>query len=189
MLLNLLDQQLGGETLQTFSRQLGIDEGTASTAISAALPMLIGGLARNASTPHGARSLANAVFNDHDGSIFDNLGGFFSSQTNGSGEGILRHVFGDRRSDVETVVAKASELDGDTVARLLSMLAPIVMGGLGKIQAKRNLGAEDLAGMLKSESAHVRRATPMGGLLSILDGDGDGSVLDDVAGMFGKLIG
>ncbi len=188
MLLDLLNSQLGGDALKTVSRQLGIDESTASTAIAAALPMLIGGLARNAATPQGADSLANAVSNDHDGSIFDQLGSFLRNPGSGSGDGILGHVFGGRRSHVENAVAQSSGLDAATVSRLLAMLAPIVMGGLGKVQRESELGARDMAGMLQRETARVRQASPMGGLLSLLDADGDGSVVDDVAGILGKFL-
>ncbi len=188
MLFDLLNNQLGGDTLRTVSRQLGVDESTASTAIAAALPMLIGGLARNAATPGGADSLANAVNNDHDGSILDHLGSFLRNPESGSGDGILGHVFGGSRSQVENVVAQKTGLDAATVSQLLAMLAPIVMGGLGKLQRQGELGAGDMAGMLRRETARAREASPMGGLLSMLDSDGDGSVIDDVAGILGKFL-
>ena len=47
-------QQLSGANLTQLSQQIGADEATTSQAMQAALPMLLGGLARNASNPEGA---------------------------------------------------------------------------------------------------------------------------------------
>ncbi len=188
MLLDLLTRQLGGDTLSQVSGQLGISENQAGAAISAALPMLIGALARNASSPQGARSLDQAVENDHDGSILENLTGFLSHAQQGPGAGILRHVLGGQRPVVENAVQQTAGLDGATAGRLLEMLAPIVMGGLGKVKQQSDLGAGGLAEMLQHEKTRVREASPAGGLLSLLDADGDGSVVDDVAGMLGKFF-
>ena len=47
-LLDMLQQRLGGTAVQQISQQLGTDHGTTETAIQAALPMLVGALARNA---------------------------------------------------------------------------------------------------------------------------------------------
>ena len=89
MLFDLLAQQLQGSNLSQISRQLGTDEKTTSSAISAALPILVGALARNSSGTSGARSLAGALQRDHDGSILDNLGSFLKQPEKGPGEGIL----------------------------------------------------------------------------------------------------
>ena len=53
MILDLLAQQLQGDNLSQISRQLGADEKTTSSAISAALPILVGALARNSSRTSG----------------------------------------------------------------------------------------------------------------------------------------
>ena len=45
-LLDMLTDQLAGERTAQIGRQLGTDEGTAGKAIAAALPMLMGALAK-----------------------------------------------------------------------------------------------------------------------------------------------
>ena len=72
---------------------------------------------------------------------------------------------------------------------LLSMLAPLVMGALGKAQRERKLDPGGLAGMLGGEHQRAADAAPgvMGMLVKFLDRDHDGSVLDDIGGMLGKL--
>jgi hypothetical protein len=75
-LIDLVQEQLGPQTVSQISRQLGIDENQTRQAVPAALTALLGGLSHNASQPQGAQQLAGALSRDHDGSILDNLGGF-----------------------------------------------------------------------------------------------------------------
>ncbi len=62
-----LFSQLQGEPLERISRQLGTDPQQASTAVGAALPLLLGALGRNASQPQGAEALLGALNRDHSG--------------------------------------------------------------------------------------------------------------------------
>ncbi|MCG6924038.1 MAG: DUF937 domain-containing protein, partial [Acidobacteria bacterium] len=68
-LLEALGPLLEGGTTQQVSRQLGIDEAQAGTAIQAAVPLILGALQRQTSNPGGLDSLAGALDRDHDGSV------------------------------------------------------------------------------------------------------------------------
>ncbi len=248
-LLEMLSQQLSGPVVQQMSNQIGADPESTQKALSAALPMLVGGLARNAQSPEGAQSLANALERDHDGSLLDGLGALMGGGSGGSGggglggllgggsggallgalmgggsggssggeglggllggllgggapasrttngDGILGHILGTKRGAVEQGVARSSGLDAGAVARLLPMLAPLVMGALGRAKKQQNLDAGGLASMLNQERTHVEHDTPgmqEGGLFGFLDMDNDGDVTDDVAkigGMLGSFFG
>jgi hypothetical protein len=71
---DLLGQQQGEQAVNEISQTVGADNSLVSTAIQAALPHLINGLANNAATPEGAEGLNNAL-EQHDGSVLDNIGG------------------------------------------------------------------------------------------------------------------
>jgi hypothetical protein len=138
---------LGPDTIQQLSGALGADSATTSNAVSLALPTILGGLANNAARPDGAAALDNAL-NQHDGSILDNLSGMLGgagtgggSPLGGIGGAILGHIFGGRRGSVEEGVGKASGLDAAQVAQLMAMLAPIVMGVLGRMKQTKGLDA------------------------------------------------
>ena len=61
-LLDSLTQQLmTANNLQALSKQLGVNESQASSAIAAALPMLVGAMARNTASQQGAHNTADAV--------------------------------------------------------------------------------------------------------------------------------
>jgi hypothetical protein len=191
-LLDMLGDQLGGDVTSQIGRQLGADEGTTSRAISAALPMLMSALAKNASRPDGATSLAGALERDHDGSILDNLSGFLGSSESGPGEGILRHVLGGKRPAVERQLGQQTGLDMGTIAKLLPILAPIVMGALGKAKRQQNLDTGALTSMLAGERKRADSMGSLGGLASLIDSDADGDITDDVAkagmGLLGRLL-
>jgi hypothetical protein len=190
-LLDMLQQQLGGNAVQQISQQLGTDHSATESAIQAALPMLVGALARNAKDPAQAGALANALSRDHDGSILDNVTGYLSQGGTGAGDSILGHVLGGNRQSVATGLGQVSGLDPAKAGMLLSLLAPLVMGALGRAQRSGNLDPGGLAGMLGAEHQSAAAAAPgvMGMLSRFLDRDGDGSVMDDIGGMLGKLRG
>jgi len=186
---SVLDQ-LDGDAMGRIGNAIGADRRTTEGAVGAAVPVLVSALARNASTTSGAQSLLGALDRDHDGSVLDDLGSFISSFQQGSGGGILKHVLGDRRGAVESGLARATGLGQDGVSKLLVMLAPLVMGALGRAKQSRGLDAGSLAGMLQGEHQRAAASGPVGGLLGqLLDSDGDGDVMDDVAKIGGGLLG
>ena len=191
-ILDLLASNLGGSQIDTIANQIGADRQQTQTAIGAALPAILTGLNRNTNTTEGAQQLAGVLDKDHDGSLLDNLGGFLQGQMSGrqtDGGGILGHVLGGQRQQVEQGVAKASGLDMNQIARLLPILAPIVMAALGRQKRQAGLDGGGLSGMLGQEATRARRAAPsgvLGALTGFLDQDGDGSIQDDIAGQVGK---
>jgi hypothetical protein len=191
-LMEMLGGVLGGDGLSKIGDQLGADRKTTQSAVATAMPMLLGALSRNASKGDGAQSLLKALSKDHDGSVLENPSAVLSDPQSGPGEGILKHVFGARRQAVETGIGKTSGLDSGSAAKLLTMLAPLVMGALGKARRKDNLDAGALGNLLGQESRQLTRDQPqaMGLLGSLLDADGDGDVdLGDMAKQGMKALG
>ena len=163
-LLQLLQQQLGGQAVNQISQKIGADPGTTSNAIDAALPLLLSAVARNAGNRDQAQSLARAVSEDHDGSVLDDVPGYLS---------------------------QATGLDTGKTGQLLAVLAPLVMGALGRAKRENQLDNDGLATLVTSENERLKESAPgvMGALSRFLDQDHDGSVMDDVGGMLGKAFG
>ena len=183
-------QQLGGQNLSALSQQIGADEATTQKAVQAALPMLLGGMARNTQNPAGAQSLSNALNDHRDGSALSNLGGLINNPQSGPGGGILGHIFGGRRETVEQGVGQATGLNGQQIGKLLMVLAPIVMAVLARRHAPQPGAApapEQLAPELQRETEAAAERAPggLGGLLGMLDRDGDGNPLNDLGRMAG----
>lgn len=196
-LLDLIKDQLTGDRLKDLGRMVGANEGTVKTAVQAALPLLIGALAKNAHKPGGAEALHRAVEKDHDGSVLDSLGDFLKAPDTRTGDGILRHVLGARRQSVEGQLSRSTGIDKDGATRLLSTLAPVVMGALGKKQRQDGLDVGALSDMLRGdfrraaeqESEETSEGKGLSGLMALLDADDDGDVKDDLAKVGGGLLG
>jgi hypothetical protein len=88
-------------------------------------------------------------------------------------------------------VSKSSGLAPDKVGPLLAMLAPVVLGALGKARRQNGLDASGMASMLGAEAEHAGSRIPggLGSLLGMLDRNRNGSVMDEAAGMLGKFFG
>lgn len=190
-LLEILQQRLGGQAVEQISRKIGSDPGTTGNAIDAALPLLLAAVARNASNGAQAKSLDTAVSQDHDGSVLDDVPGYLNRAETGPGAGILRHVLGGNQPTVEHGLSQTTGLDAGKAGQLLIMLAPLVMGALGRAKQERGLDAGGLSNLLAGERENLNQSAPgvMGMLGRFLDRDGDGSVIDDVGGMLGKTFG
>jgi hypothetical protein len=190
ILTEMLTQQLAGGAIAQISNKLGIDQGTAGKAVAIALPLLIAALARNTSTPSGANALDQAVARDHDGSILDDIGGFLNSGNTADGAGILGHVFGNQQNSVEGALAQRTGLDAGSAGQLLAMVAPLVLGAVGKTRMEQGLDANSLSAYL-GDQHQAQNAPPdmMGMLGGFLDANQDGSVVDDLGRLAGKVFG
>jgi hypothetical protein len=176
MTMDSFQQVLDRESDQIAAR-IGADPAQTRQAISVALPTLLAGLQREAVPGTG---LQQAVQQDHDGSILDDLAGYLQGTANLSprttnGAGILDHVFGGQQPQVQQALSSQTGLSMSSIAQLLPLLAPIVMGMVGRQartegQAAGGGGLGDLGGIL-------------GGLL------GGGTGTSTGAGGIGDLLG
>lgn len=186
----MITQQVSGVVARQIAARLGISESTANTAVQLAVPLIVAALARNASRPSGAGALHEAVANDHDGSILDNVMGHLSNPAAANGAGILRHVLGDQRGAVENNLAQATGLDQDKAGSVMEMLAPLVMGALGRTQQQDGLDPSGLAQYLDDQQNEQEAASPgvMGVLSSMLDSNKDGNLTDDLSRIAGNFF-
>ena len=179
-----------GDALKKLGAQLGIDQEALGKGMATALPLLVSALAKNASTPDGARALHGALARDHDGSAVKDPETALTNADTGDGGRILGHVLGDRQEAVQQAIAKATGMDSAAAGQLLATLAPVVMGSVGRMAQQRGLDAQGLSDRLEQEVQKVRQSAP--GLVDIatrlLDRNQDGSILDDVSGLVGKLF-
>jgi hypothetical protein len=189
-LLELLQSQLGGNTVDAIAKQIGGDKKQTNAAIAAALPMIMQALNKNAQNESGAASLFNAVEKDHDGSVLNDVTGFIGNFQNGPGAGIIKHVLGPKANVAETVVSQASGLNPQAASNLMQILAPIVLGQLGKQKQQNGLDIGGLINLLNTTTKNQQTKNPKaaGFLNQILDKDGDGSIKDELTNMGMKAL-
>ena len=194
-----LFQQLQGAPLQQVSQQLGTGQMQTASAISAALPLLLGALGKNAAQPQGAEALFGALQKDHAGLDLSSvlgavLGGGATPARQTDGAAILGHIFGGAQPRAEASLGQATGLGSDKSAQLLKILAPIVLSFL----AQRFLGQggsanpAGLGQILGQERQVAQEQGGLGGGLlgSLLDQNGDGKLdVSDLMKIGGSLLG
>jgi len=195
-LLGSLMSQLGGGGVDQIARSVGVSGGDVTNVLAGALPAMMAGLTRNAASSGGASALLGALDRDHDGSVLDDVMGFLGGGGNTSaGAGILSHVFGGRQANVEQAVSQSSGVDMGSVTKIMAMVAPLIMGSLGKAKRQQGFDASGLAAALGQQEQAARKTSPsaVDMFSSLLDRDGDGSSMDDMvkmgAGLLGGLFG
>lgn len=186
----MITQRISGAAAGQLAQRLGISEGTAQTAVQLAVPLILAALARNASKPQGAQDLHQAVANDHDGSILDQLSSYLGNPQAANGSGILGHVLGGQRPAVESNLAQATGIDPNSAGSLLEMVAPLVMGAVGRQQQQNGLDPDGLSQFLVQQQQAEAQTNPglMGTLSSMLDSNRDGNVADDLSRMAGGFF-
>lgn len=175
-LLDTAQQYLGQNEVSQISQHLGVNPAVAQTAIAAALPMILGGLARHASNPQGADAIQQATSAHED--VTDNVGSILQAGPPadvGASGGLLGRIFGQHRDAVQQGVQQASGLDPEKAKKLLMMLSPVVLGVLARRQFGGQQAAQadpgQLAGALHQETQAAQRQSPhVGGLLGQLLG-------------------
>ena len=186
-LLDLISGPMGKQLIDGVSEQTGQPADKTANVLSMAMPLLLGAMKKNASDPQGASGLMSALDSKHTGGILDNLGGLFKGGVNDSvmqdGAGILGHVFGQKQPVVENALSQKSGVDAGTVSQILKIAAPIVMGYLGRQKAQSNVSDSDGLSSLLGSMLGGQPKENQSLITSLIDSDGDGSVLDDVAGM------
>lgn len=190
---NLIQGTIGQQVVGSAAKQLGINESQAQSAVAAAVPFLLSALNKNAQTG-GAEGISNAL-KQHDGSILDNLSGFLGQGGNQQdGLGILNHVLGNKQQNVASAISQQSGISVGQVTQILALVAPIVMGYLGKQKQSEGLDSNGIAGLLGglvggTSTQSNQGGVNLGGFEKLLDQGGDGQLgLGDAMGFLGGFF-
>ena len=164
---NLVEEfisSLGPDVTKKMSSATNLDQGTLQQLLPVIAPMILGGLKKQ-KDERGGQDRVDHILNKYGNpSALDNMDDLFKQKLNdNSTEPNLGGLLGNAGTDATNMLTNNFKIDSNMAAKLIPMLAPIVLGFLTK---KRDSG------------------TGSSGLASLLDQDGDGSVLDDVAGLF-----
>ena len=168
-IISLLQSLLNDNLLGKISGLLGENKSGVTSAVGSALPSILLGLMQKGSEPNGAASLIKMLQEGkHDGGILDNLGnvlggGTASKDFISSGKNLFGSLFGDKAGGITDLIAAASGISKNASSSLLGMLAPIVMGFLGKtLKAQGGLNPAGLTNLLLGQKDFIKSALPSG---------------------------
>jgi hypothetical protein len=188
-LVSLAMQFLTPDMIGRVASGLGLDKGLAGKAISAALPSILAGIVGTSAKPDGLKALTSALGNQDPGllgSLAGMLGGSNQSSLISNGSSLLSGLLGGGATGaLAGAVAKFAGIGDGPAKSLLGMLAPVVMGTIGKQQQSAGLDAGGLAKMLMGQKDNIASAMPSG-FAQLLGGTG---LLDSIGPNLKALSG
>ena len=186
-ILDLSNSDMGKQLVSSISEKTGIDTSQATSVVTSGLPALMGAMQSNLSSGDG---LLNALKSGkHDGSILDNVSDFLNGGDFSDGSKILGHVLGGNQDSMIQDLSTKTGVDSGMIAKILPMLAPIIMGYLGK-QTKKG-GVSNSGGLGDLLGGLMNGAGGNSMLTSVLDQNGDGKldINDAMSALSGKKKG
>ena len=182
----LLNEQMNDrQTLDKLGGSVGAAPDQVQQLAQIGLPALLQALGRNAATSEGAASLASALDQHQDDDV-DDLDGFLNNVDREDGAKMLQHIFGGNNVRVENKLAQKTGMEMNQVSGLMAQLAPLLLGALAQQKKQQNVdqsGITDMLGGLLQQSAGSKNNF-MNMAMDLLDADNDGSIMDDLGGMF-----
>ncbi len=177
-MIGMLKGLLTDNLIARIAELLGENKSGVTNAVGGALPTLLLGLLKKGSEPGGAENIIKILQEGkHDGGILDDLGGVLgggdaTTKLQSTGKDLLGSILGDNAGGIGDLIASASGISKQSGTSLLGMLAPIVMGFLGKtLKTQGGLNAASLTNLLASQKDFVKAALPAGAanLLGVSD--------------------
>jgi hypothetical protein len=154
---------MGPEVSKKLGSSLNIDQGTVQKIIPLVAPMILGGLKKQSENFGGQQRVDHILNKYGSADVLQNLDGLFSSKLNDpKADPKLGGLLGDAGSQAANLISKNFNLDSSTIMKLIPMLAPVILGFLTNKRDSQGAGSS--------------------GIAALLDQNGDGSILDDVAG-------
>jgi hypothetical protein len=188
----ILTSGITGQLVTAVSNKLGIPGDQSKSIINFAIPLLVGGLAKNSTDTAEAKNISLALAADHDGSILEKIpSSLQETTTEEDGMKILEHILGNKQTAAAKVIAEQTKVDPSQVQQILALVAPVVMGALGKQQINTGLDASALSSFLQNSARQQASSAPVeaGLIAQILDRDKDGSIIGDLVLIIKKLWG
>ena len=168
---NLVDTVKGYLTpdlVRGASSLVGESESSTHQALHGAVPGLLGGLLNFSSTNEGASSLANMVRDGGYGAALENPGSLFgggatTSSVMSVGQSLIGKIFGNKSSSVTDAIASSSGVKSSSANTLMSLLAPLTLGVVGKMASSQGgMNASGIANLLRSQRGDIAEAAPSG---------------------------
>ncbi len=186
-ILDLLSGKLENQNvINELSKSTGADSNKVQDCIKLGIPTLMQAMKNNTNSPEGAASLAKALDKHKDANV-DDIEGFLNTVDMKDGRKILGHILGNNNIKVQNNLSKQTGLEDHQVSGILSKLAPLLMGMLGKQKSSTGSNANDLSSMLMGLLGGSG-ASIMSTVTKLLDGDGDGNIIDDIGKMAGDFF-
>ncbi len=173
-----LDDILTQVPIDDIAAKLGVSPDVAKEAVEQGGAVLLGGLAKNASTAEGSAAIENAL-KRHQGKT--GAAKKVDDIDQADGGKIVSHILGDDEKKVTEKLTESKETAGIDFGKLLPILAPIVMGLIAN--ATKDKSAKP--GTAEAQSGGGGIGDVIGGILGGGSSSGGGGIGDLLGGILG----
>jgi hypothetical protein len=158
----------GPEVTRHMSTNFNVDQKTVKKLLPQLAPLILSGLKRQKDTRGGDERVDHILNKYGDASVLDNINDLISSKAQASSaDPNLGGLLGDSGGlQAAQTLAKGLNIDASTIMKMIPALSPLLLGALSR---KRDTSGAGISG-----------------IGALLDADGDGSIIDDVAGFLMK---
>lgn len=191
-LIDLITGNAGTQVAAQAENKFGIDKNQVIALLAVSAPLVISYLRKKSQEDdQEAEALNSALEKDHDGSILNNPAQATDRQQEGNS--ILDHIFGGQKDQVENQLSQKTGISMDKIGPILGMLAPLIMGYIGKEKQSNGVnsggGLGDLLGGIlggAQQQAQAEPSNPLNDILGSVLGGGSsqssGNPLNDILG-------
>lgn len=190
-LIDLITGNAGNQVAADAENKFGISRNQVIALLAVAAPLVISYLRKKSQeNPAEADALNNALDRDHDGSILNDPSQAAARQAEGGS--ILDHIFGGQKARVENQLSQNTGISMDKIGPILGMLAPLIMGYIGKEKQANNVNSGGLGDLLggilggAQNQAQAEPSNPLNDILGQVLGSGQqqssGNPLNDILG-------
>lgn len=165
-LIEFLREKLTTSVTEKISNFLGEPQERVDSAMQATLPTILGGLVQQGTSDEGAKKIMDIIKDGgHTGDILDNMPNLLANYDKSQllvtiGTNIFNHFFGNTSSILTDKVASLSNISKSSSTSLLGLTAPMVLGAIGYVVQKENLGISGLKKLLDEQRDDVSKALP-----------------------------
>lgn len=154
---------MGPEVSKKLGSSLNIDQNVIQQIIPQLAPMILGGLKKQSENFGGQQRVDHILNKYGSADVLQNLDALFSNKlSDPAADPKLGGLLGDAGPQAANLLSKNFNLDSNSAMKLIPMLAPVILGFLTNKRDNQGAGSS--------------------GIAALLDQNGDGSILDDVAG-------
>lgn len=157
---DLMKQVTGGDNLSSIAKSVGGDEKGVQSAISTAVPLLMGSMAKSASQPSSASGLMDMLTKSGSSDIMGNLGGLLGGSQQSAGSSMVNMLLGSQTNAVANSISQKSGLTSSVVSKLLPIITPMIMSYVGKKFIEQKLDATGLSSFLGTQSKIAMDSSP-----------------------------
>lgn len=170
-LIDLITGNAGNQVASEAENKFGITKNQVIALLAVAAPLVISYLKKKSQeNSEEADALNNALDKDHDGSILNDPSQAAARQQEGGS--ILDHIFGGQKATVENQLSQNTGISMDKIGPIMAMLAPLIMGYIGKQKQSSGVtsggGLGDLLGGILGGAQSQAQAEPSNPLNDIL---------------------